>query len=144
MEESIAPVITTLNAPFWAAAAEGELILPWCVQTSRAFWPPSPVSPFVTGGAVTWRPASPFGVLRACVLYRRVFQRALEPVMPYGIGLVAMQAGIRLQAHVPLHPSRSAPSIGAMVEIGLRPILPGAPRVPTIIGLGTGDTAAAG
>ena len=132
MEETIAPLVTTLNAPFWTAATKGDFLLPFCVATNRAFWPPSPVSPFVTGGAVAWRPASPRGVLRACVIYRRVFQRALEKLVPYGVGLVGLEAGVRLQVHVVLHGSCRSPAIGSVVEVTMEPLLPGGPRVPSI------------
>src|ERR1700678_2125093 len=78
MPEYVSPIVHALNAPCWSAAEEGQLLLPFCVTTEKYFWPPSPVSPFITSGETSWRSAQPLGVLRAKVIFRRVFQKALE------------------------------------------------------------------
>lgn len=129
MAEAIAPVVNALNAPFWAAAARGRLDLPVCLDTGRAFWPPSPISPF-TGGPVAWRAAEPAGTLKGMVVYRRVFQKAFEPLSPYGAALVELDAGPRLMVHV--SDPATAPEPGASVRLAFRPLLEGGPAVPVL------------
>ena len=130
MVETVLPVINNLSAPFWRGAAENRLVLPFCSATDRFFWPPSPYSPFATGGAVEWRETSPSGVLRALVVYRRGFQKAFQPALPYGIGLVALDCGVRLQAHLP-NVDR-APAKGARVQLGFAVVAEGGQMVPVV------------
>jgi uncharacterized OB-fold protein len=98
--EDVAPLINNLNAPFWKAAAEQRLELPFCLTTGRSFWPPSLFSPFATGGTVAWRSVSPFGKVIAEVVYKRSYLKAFDGLMPYGIALVELSSGPRLQAFV--------------------------------------------
>ncbi len=133
MSEQIDPEINALNAPFWDAAAKGTLSLPHCVVTGKAFWPPSPLSPFVTNGAVDWRPVEPAGTLRSVVTYRRGFQKALAAQLPYRVGLVELAAGVRLQAYWPGEGTADDPKIGGAVRIAFAPLLPDSRAVPTIV-----------
>ena len=130
MDESAEPIVNTLNAPFWQGAKAGRLVLPHCATTARAFWPPAPVSPFVTSGAVDWRAVPAGGVLCALVTYERVFQAAFRALAPYRIGLVALDAGVRLQAH--LAGASGGPEIGARVAIGFASLAGGSLPVPVI------------
>lgn len=99
MQELVDPVVNDLNRPFWNGAERGELVLPHCGGTGRAFWPPSPVSPF-DGGPVTWRAVSAEGVVTASVTYARLFQQALAANMPYAVAEVELASGARLLAHM--------------------------------------------
>lgn len=129
---SIAPPVNDLNAPFWEAAARGELLLPHCVASGRAFWPPSPCSPFC-GGAVAWRPAAPAGIVESVVVYRRSFHPAFASLMPYGIAQLALDAGPRLQVHVPGPDAPDAPCAGDRATLVFRRLLAGAPPIPIVI-----------
>ena len=132
MVEPIAPIINELNAPFWTAAEEGRLVLPLCLTTGRAFWPPSPISPFVSSGATGWSPARGEGVLRALAIYRRVFQKAFEPLTPYGVGLVELDEGPRLHAFVPTQGGADEPKPGDRVRLSFTRLLPNGPKVPAL------------
>jgi len=121
------PVVNSLNRAYWDAAARGELVLPFCVATGRAFWPPSPISPFATGGAVEWRKTAPFGQLIARAVYRRGFLKQFEPLMPYAIGLVELDAGPRLLAHIARADSPDAPAAEARVRLQFENLLDDAP-----------------
>lgn len=133
MTEPVSAIRNTLSAPFWDAAAEGRLMLPWCVESGRHFWPPSPVSPFATVGAVQWREADAAGVLIGVAVYRRTFQKALEARLPYGVGLVELNAGPRLQVHLADPDAGNAPCAGDRVTIAFISIIEGGPRVPAIV-----------
>jgi hypothetical protein len=129
MTEPVSPIVNSLNAPFWQGASEGRLVMPICVASERAFWPPSSLSPFVSGGKVTWREVAPLGTLRAMAIYRRGFQKAFSAQLPYAVGLVELDAGPRL--HVHLFGAASAPAAGARVKISFEILVEGGPRVPT-------------
>lgn len=128
MTETIDPVITDLNRPFWDGAARGELMLPHCAGSGRPFWPPSPISPF-DGGAVEWRGVTAEGVVSAVVTYARVFQQVLAANMPYAVAQVELAGGVRLLVHV-----RDAMSVnvGERVTLGFAPLVEGATSVLTI------------
>jgi uncharacterized OB-fold protein len=131
MSETVDPPINTLNAPFWDGAKAGQLLLPHCAATDRAFWPPSPTSPYEGGGAVIWRAVVPEAVLRACVTYERVFQASFRPLAPYRIALVELVAGPRLQAH--LDGAMGPPRIGDRVRVGFRRLIERAHPVLVIL-----------
>jgi uncharacterized protein len=128
MEGIPAPIVNTLSAPHWQAAAEGRLLLPFCTATGRFFWPPSPISPY-TAGPVAWREAEPVGMLVAKVIYERLFQQAFAGAMPYGVGLVALDVGPRLNAHM-AEPSLFTP--GERVRVGFAALVADGPKVPVL------------
>ena len=118
MSESLTPRVNDLSRPFWDAAAEDRLSLPYCVETGRAFWPPAPTSPFRTAGAVEWREAEAVGIVSSIVVYRRAFQSALAAHLPYGIALVQVARGVRLLVH--LEDPDAAPKPGTRVSLCFR------------------------
>ena len=132
MVEPLDPVVNSLSRPFWEAAEQARLALPFCASTGRPFWPPSPTSPFVTGGKVEWRDASATGRLRSRVVYRRVFQKVLSKRVPYGIGLVELSAGVRLQVHIADPEAADAPRAGEAVTIFFLPLVEGGTPVPQV------------
>lgn len=129
MSESALPLRNALNRPFWDGAEAGRLVLPRCRATGRAFWPPSPLSPF-TGGGVDWHACDPAGVIDSLVVYRRAFQQAFAHLLPYGIALVALDCGPRLMAHVARPDDPATPAAGDRVAIGFETLLPGGPPLP--------------
>jgi uncharacterized OB-fold protein len=130
--DSLKPIVNRLNRPFWDAAAKGELSLPHCAVTNRAFWPPSPISPFAEAAAVEWRACKPVGVIKAMVVYRRVFHPAFAALTPFGIALVELDCGPRLQAHVSTADDAQAPRAGQRVRLSFGPILPDGPSIPIV------------
>lgn len=124
------PIVNDLDAPFWDGARAGRLMLPFCLATGRAFWPPSPLSPHVSRGAVEWRVVEPVGVLQAVVIFRRSYHQALAARMPYGIGQVALDAGPRLQAHIVDPDGIGAPRAGDRVRLDFAALIEGGPAVP--------------
>ncbi len=126
MSEPMAPVVSDLNRPFWDAAATGRLQLPWCPATEQHFWPPSPFSPFAAVRS-EWREAPRVGTIAAVAIYRRVFQKAFEPLMPYAVGLLALDAGPRLQVHIARVENAVA---GRRATLNFASLLAGGPKVP--------------
>lgn len=128
MTENLAPVVTSLNAPFWEAGAAGCLMLPRCPVTGRFFWPPSPVSPFADV-APAWEAADPCGVIQSIAIYHRKFQAPLADLKPHGVGLIELSAGPRLLVHIA---EPDAFAVGDLVRLTFAPVLLGLPPVPTI------------
>lgn len=129
VDETIRPLVNALNRPFWDGAQAGELRLPWCAASARAFWPPSTHSPF-TGGAVEWRTAAPRGRLLSLVVYRRPFQQAFRHLMPFGVALVELADAVRLLAHVAQPDAPEAPRAGDAVELRFITLVDGSPPLP--------------
>lgn len=123
MVENANPIINALNRPFWDGAAQGRLMLPHCVTTEAAFWPPAPFSPFPAGRAIEWREVEAVGTVLSSVVYRRPFQRAFAALIPYGIAMVALDCGPRLQVHVRAPDSPGAPSAGSRVALRFEALL---------------------
>ena len=124
--ETVEAITNSLWAPFHDGAAADRLMLPHCIETDRAFWPPSPSSPYVTHGAVEWRAVAGWGVLIAHVTYRRGFQKAFQALLPYGVGLVEFEGGVRLQAHIPNPDTERSPVAGSRVRVAFRALVPDA------------------
>lgn len=132
MSGSAAPIANDLWQPWFEGAADDRLVLPHCQTTQRAFWPPSLVSPFVTGGEVQWHEVRPMGLLTAQVTYRRGFLNAFKSLLPYGCGLVQLECGVRLQAHIAQPDDANAPATGSRVVLRFRSLIAGDPPVPCI------------
>lgn len=130
MSETADPIVNALNRPFWDGAVEGLFMLPHCMETGNAFWPPSPVSPFPSGRAVEWRPVVAKGTLLASVTYRRPFQQAFAHLLPYGIAMVALDCGPRFQVHVRDPDSPEAPRPGDRVTLRFERLLDGGLPMP--------------
>jgi uncharacterized OB-fold protein len=127
VSEPIAPIVNDLNRPFWAAAKDGRLVLPW--RDGGFAWPPAPTLP---DGGADWRAAPATGVLIARAIYRRPFQKVFADVMPYGVGEVALDAGPRLRGHLSAPDHADAPEPGDRVRLVFRPVIPGGPPVPHV------------
>lgn len=130
MSDGLMPLVNDLSRPFWDAARAGRLALPHCAATRRPFWPPSPTSPFCTGGSVEWRDVEPAGILLSLVVYRRAFQAEMAERLPYGIAFVEIAPDARLFAHV-RHPD-AAPPCGERIRLIFSPLLPDGAPVPMV------------
>ncbi len=128
MSEPIVPLINALNRPFWEAAQQGRLVLPW--RDGGFAWPPAPTR---QDGGADWREAPATGVLTARAIYRRAFQRAFATAMPYGVGEITLDAGPRLRGHLSAPDDALAVRPGDRVRLVFRPIVEGGPLVPQVV-----------
>jgi len=90
------PRITGDNRPFWDACRRGELHLPHCVATGRAFWPPSPISPYRFEAKVEWRRVSGRGVVSSFVVVHQKWFPAFAADIPHNVAQVELEEGPRL------------------------------------------------
>ena len=82
-------VADPLTAPFFAAAARGELVVSRCEPCGRFVWYPEPTCPGC-GGTPTWVPVSGRGTLFSWAVVHRPFLPAFAGMVPFVTGLVAL------------------------------------------------------
>lgn len=100
MTAALPPIAPEL-APFWAAAARGELLLPRCDRCGLHIWYPRPYCPDCASLAVSWVPASGFGhVYSFTVDRRRPRNAAATEVAPRVIAYVELDEGPRVVAEI--------------------------------------------
>jgi uncharacterized OB-fold protein len=78
------PVADETSAPFWEAAARGELVLARCSACSTVAHPPAPVCPACgsTDPAFTFAPAATTGVVRSWTVLRQPFLPGFADDLP--------------------------------------------------------------
>jgi uncharacterized OB-fold protein len=133
MDEAADPIVNALNRPFWEAAERGVLRLPVCGATMRAFWPPSPLSPFDVGAQVVWKECPPTGVLLSRIVFRRLFHEPFSVHLPYAAGLTQLDTGPRLQGFIARPDDPSAPRPGDRVRLEFQVLTPGGRHVPVLV-----------
>ena len=90
-----------LTAPFFAAAARGELVVPRCAACDTFVWYPEATCP-TCGGALTWTAVSGRGRLFSWAVVRRAFLPAFADKVPFVTALVALDEdpSVRLATYV--------------------------------------------
>ena len=86
-------------APYWAAAAEGRLVLPVCDACGHHIWYPRSWCPVCEGDAVTWTELSGTGTVYACTTIRK----SMGPwaaAAPYVAAYVELAEGPRLLTNI--------------------------------------------
>ncbi|WP_149535321.1 Zn-ribbon domain-containing OB-fold protein [Siccirubricoccus phaeus] len=114
-----APMTNPETEPFWEAAKQGKFLLPWCVETNKAFWYPRAVSPFALNGKVEWREASGRGTIYSV----SVMKRAPEV---YAIAYVTVEEGPTMMTNI-VECDFDKVAIGDKVQLTWRPTEDGPP-----------------
>ena len=86
-------------APYWAAAAEGRLVLPVCDECGHHIWYPRAWCPVCGHGSVTWTELSGRGTVYTCTVIRK----AMGPwaaAAPYVGAYVELDEGPRILTNV--------------------------------------------
>jgi uncharacterized OB-fold protein len=92
---AVPPPYNEEAAPFWAAAAEGRLVLPVCDACGHHIWYPRSWCPVCGADAVTWTELSGHGTVYAVTVLRK----AMGPwsaAAPYAAAYVELAEGPRL------------------------------------------------
>jgi hypothetical protein len=79
-----------LTAPFFAGAAQEELVIPRCESCHRYVWYPQDACPY-DAGRLAWTPVSGHGSLFTWAVVRRPFLPAFEDRVPFVTALVALE-----------------------------------------------------
>jgi uncharacterized OB-fold protein len=113
-----APMVNPETQPFWDAAKEGKFLLPYCVDTGKAFWYPRQVSPF-TLGKVEWRESKGTGTIYSV----SVMKRAPEV---YAIAYVTLDEGCTMMTNI-VDCDFDKVAIGDRVQVTWKPAEDGTP-----------------
>jgi uncharacterized protein len=87
------PVITLLNAGFWALTRQSIFSLQTCNACGDRHAPESPVCPRCLSSDQDWRPASGEGVLESWVDFHRAYWDGFKDELPYRVCLVRLKEG---------------------------------------------------
>ena len=118
-----------LTAPYFTAAAAGELRVPRCADCGRFVWYPTDTCPTCGATAIPWTRVSGRGTLFSWAVVRRAFLPAFEDRIPFVTGLVAIDEdpAVRLVTYVvECDPDALEPD--QPVEVVFRPLV--FPTVP--------------
>lgn len=113
---ALLPPAAAESAPFFAALAEGRLVLQSCSACERMRSPAAPVCPYCGCETATWREHAGDGVVHSWIRYRRSYLPQFEPLMPYVVVCVALDQGPRLFGRLADDGPDRDPYVGMPVE----------------------------
>lgn len=89
------PRVTDFTKPFWQGLAEGRFLVTRCTRCEHSSFPPKPICPVCWATEITWFEVDTTGKLYS---WTRVHAgpAIFDPDLPYVIGIVDLEAGIRL------------------------------------------------
>jgi len=82
--------------PFWAAAAEGRLVLQQCQACGKTRFPPRHQCPHCWSPDAEWKQASGKGEIESVTIVRRAPTAAFRDLVPYAIVAVTLAEGVRM------------------------------------------------
>ena len=82
--------------PFWTACAAGRLLIQTCEVCGENRWPPGPICPACGSPQAYWIESSGVGTVYSWVVVRVPLTEALADRVPYAVGLVELDEGVRI------------------------------------------------
>ena len=89
-----------LTEPFFAAGAEGRLLLATCDGCGEMRLPTSPACPNCLGEGYEWNEVSGRGTVYTFAIMHQRYHAAWEPDLPYNIAVVELDEGPRMPANI--------------------------------------------
>ena len=89
------PPDNDLSRPFWAAAAQGRLVLQACAACGKCRHYPRLLCDHCYSDAVTWQPATGLGRLHSWTVAHHAFHPAFADELPYTLVTVDLDEGVR-------------------------------------------------
>ena len=89
-----------LTEPFFAAGAEGRLLLATCDGCGEMRLPTSPACPSCLGEGYEWNEVSGRGTVYTFAIMHQRYHAAWEPDLPYNIAVVELDEGPRMPANI--------------------------------------------
>ncbi|HEX5940153.1 MAG TPA: Zn-ribbon domain-containing OB-fold protein [Dehalococcoidia bacterium] len=86
--------------PYWKAAREHKLNLPFCSVCSEFFWFPRPFCPKCFSWGIEWRSVSGKGKLYTYAIQYRPQMPGFESELPYITAIVELDEGPRLMTNL--------------------------------------------
>ena len=93
------PEVTSVNRPFWDAAAEHQLRIQRCADCARTQHPAVVLCP-ECGGDMDWIDASGRGSLYTFTIFRQPYHPAFVDDVPYNVAIVELDEGPLLLSSV--------------------------------------------
>lgn len=93
------PTLDPGTQPYWDAAEQGRLVLPYCGRCGRSFWYPRDFCPRCGTGDVQWHPASGRGEVYSYSVIRRAAGVWSEHT-PFVLAMVTLDEGVTVQANI--------------------------------------------
>ena len=99
-EEKPRPPLRGEEALFYAAAAEGRLVIQRCPSCGRFVFYPRTLCPHCHDAAPEWIDASGRGTVYSFSILHRSGSPGFEDDVPYVVALVDLEEGVRMMANV--------------------------------------------
>lgn len=114
------PDTRNAGAPYWKAAAQGRLSLPWCKACAQAFWYPRWHCPRCGGGDVEWKAASGAGRVHTFTVVRQSGDAYFKARVPFVVAMIELDEGPRLMAGL-IDCAPESVRIGMAVRVAFEP-----------------------
>jgi len=115
------PARTDLTAPFWEAAARGQLVAQRCLGCGQWRHYPRPMCPDCQGTDAEWRTLSGRGEIYSYTVAHQAFHRFWADRVPYVVATIELEEGVRMVSELPtLSPDQV--QIGLAVEVDFEEI----------------------
>lgn len=95
-----APVQNADSKVYWAAAADGDLVLKHCLDCGKHHFPPRQLCPYCWSENMAWSKSSGAGVIYSFTVMHRPPMPAFAARVPYVVALVDLAEGPRMMANV--------------------------------------------
>jgi len=94
------PAIDVWNRPFWDACAEGRLTFQRCKATGKAWYPPSPVSPYDLRAEWEWEDSAGQGTIVSWVVFHQKYFAGFADRLPYNVAIVRLDEGFSILSNI--------------------------------------------
>ena len=110
------PIPTAETAPYWRAALEGRLEIQYCRGCARHQFYPRPFCTRCLSDQIEWVSASGHGRIYTYTVCHVAAHPAFESRVPYAIGMVELDEGVRLLAGI-VEADLDRLTVGAAVRV---------------------------
>lgn len=110
------PVIDQESQPYWDGAREHKLLVQRCAGCGQHVFYPRVYCPHCHGDELTWIQASGRGTVYSLTVVRRAAGPAFADDVPYVIGLIDLEEGVRLLSRIQVSDPDDA-RIGMAVQV---------------------------
>jgi uncharacterized OB-fold protein len=110
------PSPNPLTAPYWQAAARGELQLPRCEACAKFHFYPRTACPHCGSQKLAWQTVSSQGEVYSYTVVHRAPSKGFEALVPYVVAVIALDEGPHLMTRLTGLPPDQA-RIGLRVQV---------------------------
>jgi uncharacterized OB-fold protein len=94
------PALDPWNRPFWDACAQGKLVFQQCRKTKKAWFPPSPVSPFDLSAGWDWIESKGEGEVLSWVVFHQKYFAGFADRLPYNVAMIKLDNGAVILSNI--------------------------------------------